>query len=713
MATTWADPDLWIAVLVVSIALGFVIFVHELGHFAVAKLCGVKCEKFYLGFDIAGLRLCRFTWGETEYGIGILPLGGYVKMLGQEDNPARLREEIERAKQKQAGDEAPASSADDAKSEAKRAESDQPPGEEIDVKAAEKALFDPRSYLAQSVPRRMAIISAGVIMNLVFAFVMAVLAFEMGVERVKCVVGQTIPGEAAWQEGLRSGDQILEIAGRKIEKFRDMQQAVSLGDNLEQGIPVFVKRPGVKDRLSFTVMPDSSGLLPRIGIISSSKTRLQTEGLAAVPGSAAAQCSPKLMLGDQIVQIDDTPIETYAELHAYLALHRDKPLTVVVERGAATEGRKDQASSGTQRLTITVAPNPMCRLGLAMEMGEISAVQKGSPAARAGIRPGDLITKVDGQPPGDPMTLPDRLRQLAGETITLTVQRKDKPIDFQVTLRRAEWFETPAGDLIPLDLPVAVPSLGIAYAVGNRVHSPIEGSPAAEAGLRAGDEVGAAELIPPKQQTPEESKLGQRKMSLEFDEDNRSWPSMIYTLQRLLPGTQVELHWTRQNEEKTNTLQPKPCNDWFNPDRGFLLESLTFVEKAQTHGQAVRLGAEETVHATLLVYRILQKLGTRQVSPRALGGPISIFRWLKHAAEQSFPELLITLTLLSANLAVLNFLPIPLLDGGHMVFLTWEAVRGKPANERVQLVLTYLGLIIILTLMVWVISLDIGLIPRQ
>ena len=87
--------------LMVAFGLGFVIFVHELGHFVVAKLCGVKCEKFYLGFDIAGLKFCKFRWGETEYGIGILPLGGYVKMLGQEDNPAKLREEMERAKQQE------------------------------------------------------------------------------------------------------------------------------------------------------------------------------------------------------------------------------------------------------------------------------------------------------------------------------------------------------------------------------------------------------------------------------------------------------------------------------------------------------------------------------------------------------------------------------------------------------------------------------------
>ena len=97
---------LCVVILKVAVGLGFVIFVHELGHFVVAKLCGVKCEKFYLGFDIAGLKFCKFRWGETEYGIGILPLGGYVKMLGQEDNPAKLREEMERAKAGRADSEA-------------------------------------------------------------------------------------------------------------------------------------------------------------------------------------------------------------------------------------------------------------------------------------------------------------------------------------------------------------------------------------------------------------------------------------------------------------------------------------------------------------------------------------------------------------------------------------------------------------------------------
>jgi len=71
-------------------------------------------------------------------------------------------------------------------------------------------------------------------------------------------------------------------------------------------------------------------------------------------------------------------------------------------------------------------------------------------------------------------------------------------------------------------------------------------------------------------------------------------------------------------------------------------------------------------------------------------------------------ELLVFLCILSANLAIINFLPIPVLDGGHMVFLAYEGIRGKPPSEGVFLALSYLGLIFILGLMIWVIGLDVG-----
>ena len=82
---------------------------------------------------------------------------------------------------------------------------------------------------------------------------------------------------------------------------------------------------------------------------------------------------------------------------------------MVVER--TVKDAKGKPTGKTERITIPVAPNPMRELGLVMKMGEITAVQDGSPAAAAGIKPGDRITQIDGGPVGDPMRLPDRLNR--------------------------------------------------------------------------------------------------------------------------------------------------------------------------------------------------------------------------------------------------------------------------------------------------------------
>jgi len=739
-----------LAILMVAVGLGFVIFVHELGHFVVAKLCGVKCEKFYLGFDIGGLKLAKFTRGETEYGIGILPLGGYVKMLGQEDNPARMREEMERAKKQAEADRA----------EADRAEADRPahqPDAEVpapDASApedgsapadedadsaspAESALYDPRSYLAQSVPKRMAIISAGVIMNLIFAFLMAVVAFGMGVQQIASGVGGVIPGEAAWRVGLRVGDRIVAVDDEPIEKFRDMQEAISLGDNLTEGKQLTVYRPGRDEPLRFTVKPDESGLIPRIGITSPLTNTLGRDPMPVLPGSAAARAEPELKAGDTIVEVAGRPTTTYAEVHAQLALNYDKPLRIAVER-RADDGRGDDGTGdveggqredgrpqpAVERLDVTVPTQPMRRLGLVMEMGEITAVQDGSPAAAAGFEPGDLIRRVDFDPPtgpdamgnpqpaGDPMTLPQRLGARAGKPVRIFIERTGHegllPID--VTLRVADWYETPITD----GSPMTAPALGVAYLVLNRVHAPIEGSPAAKAGVKASDEVVKVRVIPPPKDPEKKSPFKQKEAVVEFDAENRNWPSFLFTLQETLPGTTVELTWKpRDGQQQSQVLTPYAAADWLDPDRGFVFRPLYFVEKADSLGEAMALGWEETFRSTLLVYRFIQKLGSQQVSPKALGGPVSIFIVAKREAQQGTARLLIFLTLLSANLAVLNFLPIPLLDGGHMVLLIYEGIRRKPADERVQIVLTYIGLAFILTLMIWVLSLDFGWIPRQ
>ena len=181
--------------------LTFVIFVHELGHFLVAKACGVKCEKFYVGFDFFEFQipftqwkiprsLIKFQWGETEYGLGSLPLGGYVKMLGQDDDPRNAEAEA-------SSHRSPAEAATCGRRH-RRAGAD---------RRRQNDPARPAQLPGQAVPARMAIISAGVIMNLIFAVILAAVAYQLGVEEMPAIVGSTSPGGPAWVEGIQPGSQ--------------------------------------------------------------------------------------------------------------------------------------------------------------------------------------------------------------------------------------------------------------------------------------------------------------------------------------------------------------------------------------------------------------------------------------------------------------------------------------------------------------------------
>ena len=256
-------------------------------------------------------------------------------------------------------------------------------------------------------------------------------------------------------------------------------------------------------------------------------------------------------------------------------------------------------------------------------------------------------------------------------------------------------------------------SLGVAYHVLNQVESVIDGSPAAKAGLLPGDVLVKALLIPPDKEVLRQLDADQSEVKIPFDETDRNWPVLMCVLQKLLPGTTVKLTCLRQKAEQEVTLEPAEDRDWPDPDRGFVFEPLLYRDRAHNFGEACAMGGQETLDSLTIVFRTVKKLSTNQVSARGLSGPVGIVMYALHAADQGAASLLLFLTFLGANLAVLNFLPIPVLDGGHMMFLAYEGIRGKPANERVQVVLTYIGLALILALFIWVTGLDTGLFSRH
>jgi regulator of sigma E protease len=649
-----------------------VIFVHELGHFLVAKACGVKCEKFFLGFDVGGLKLASVKWGETEYGIGALPLGGYVKMLGQDDNPAAAAKEAERARSIMAS-------------------GDLPP----EPVSGPHPAWDPRSYPAQSVPERMAIISAGVIMNVIFAVLMASWAFGLGVRELTCEVSGVRPGGAAWRAGLRTGDEITAIGALKDPIFSDLQKGVTLGD-VSKGVEFTIRRPADGSTRTLLLRPDTDLGVPTVGVTSPFSLTLPADLKEGLPG-AAGRATPALEAGDTIRAIDGVAVETYAQLVAELAHRIDKPVRLTVSRGGHSGG-------AATTVEIELPPQPMRTMGMVMTPLAVKAVQDDSPASRAGIRPGDRIVAVDGVAIGDPLTLDERLQSRVGDTVKITVTRADGATeDIDIVPRAVEWLEEARWPTSP----VSISALGVAIGVDAIVAAVVPDSAAAAAGIVAGDRVVRVRFVRPGEDAT-------RDEGLELSEKSPSWPYVKGALQQVEEGTTLALEvegadGSRRDVSLTAVVDPAR----FVVDRGLLFEPVYKMVRAGSIPAALRLGFRKAIDDLSLVYKFLHKLTVNQISPRLLGGPIEIAKQAGKSAEEGFSRFLLFLTMLSANLAVVNFLPIPVLDGGHMVFLVYEWLRGKPPSEGVVAALSYLGLALILTLMMFVFGLDLGLIPRR
>ncbi|MFM9026066.1 MAG: site-2 protease family protein, partial [Planctomycetaceae bacterium] len=145
---------------------------------------------------------------------------------------------------------------------------------------------------------------------------------------------------------------------------------------------------------------------------------------------------------------------------------------------------------------------------------------------------------------------------------------------------------------------------------------------------------------------------------------------------------------------------------------GLRFEPLTREVRATSVGNALQMGVRQTGSDLRLIYGFLGKIFRRDINPRLVGGPIEIAKQAGREAKKGFGRLLLFLAMLSANLAVVNFLPVPVLDGGHMVFLLYELLFRRPPSERVVVALSYMGLALLLSMMLFVLFLDLNLIPR-
>jgi regulator of sigma E protease len=647
------------SVLLVAIGIGLVIFFHELGHFAVAKWCDVFVERFSIGF---GPILWSRKYGETEYALSAIPFGGYVKMLGQDDlDPSQL--------------------------------------------TSEELAKDPRSYMAKPVGQRMAIISAGVTMNVITGVMFYAIAFGYGIEQLPARVGSVLPGFPAWQARLQPGDRLTRIAGRPTRTFDDINRAIALSSG-----PIDVAGVHADEKpFEVDLVPNMADGHRMIGVtpalsLNVLKTKDANEKAADL-GSPAAEANPGFEQGDRVVGIDGHTVSDFSELQKTLIDNRAKPVVFQVAR------------EGSERpVDIRVAPQRFREMGMTMDIGKVTGIVKDSPADKNGIKEGDKIIRLNTRVVGkdiDPLRLPDELAALAGQEVTLEVQREmpqgdPKKVDIRlVPANKPGWVEAPR----MADTPMSAPAIGVAYNVIPTVLSVQPGSPADKAGVKNGDRIKSAELLVPAELTKD--RFGKDKIEVDFAADKGSqksgtWPYFVY-LTQLTPDFKVKLTFTNKDRDPIELVPAvDPKGDWYLPGmRGLRLMQETIMLKSSGVLDAAMMGITHTKNSIIDLYLTLRNLFTRQLSYENLHGPLGIISVAYSFAQQGIPEVCLFLGILSANLAVLNFLPIPVLDGGHMVFLIWEAVTRKRPSERVQIAATYFGMAFVLCLAILVFYLDI------
>ena len=357
--------------------LGILIFVHELGHFLVAKACGVRVLKFSLGFGSPiGFGNFRLRWehGGTEYVIAWIPLGGFVKMLGE-------HLEVQ--------------------------------GEEPDPAAIDAR---PDEFLdAKPTWQKLSISFAGPAMNLVFPVAVLVVGLMIGMPRAATRIGTVDLGSPAAQAGLEPGDRILAIDGEPMRFWDDVERQVRSTTASE--LTVTAERDGEPFDVAVAVVArsglDDLGQTEQRGWIGVQNQRLQP--LVGVPDAGSPAARAGLRSGDLVVRVGDAAIGDWNELVRAVVAGAGAPLALGIERGA------DPVEALELELPATTG---LDELGIVPATVLIAEVSVPSAAHDAGLLPGDLLLEVDGRSIGSFGSFAETVRSSKGRELSLRYARR-------------------------------------------------------------------------------------------------------------------------------------------------------------------------------------------------------------------------------------------------------------------------------------------------
>lgn len=366
------------------------------------------------------------------------------------------------------------------------------------------------------------------------------------------------------------------------------------------------------------------------------------------PGSPAWKAG--LKPGDLVTHVDGREVLDYMDL---ASSELSATVMLTVER------------DGT-RLEIPVEPGQAgvdLPLGIGPELrAEAKDVQEDSPAAKAGGRPGDVVVAID----GNAVAAPHDIEEILSATAIAAGEVAE--IEVTVRVRREGGDEADLRMRVPL-----TPMIGITPFEGPKSARvvPQPDSPAARAGIEKGDTIVSVAGVPVT-----------------------SWEDMTKAI-RASGMKPLDLEVRRGEETIALRLTPAP-----RTELGYAREVVQTVRRERNVFRAAALGWKRTTRFIEMVVLTVKGLVTRRVSTEAIGGPIALVTATYSMFDQGWGLYLQLLGLISVNLAILNLLPIPILDGGQIVLLCAEKLRGKPLPERVVGWLQMAGLVLILGLLV-------------
>ncbi len=265
-------------ILAFAFVLGVLVFVHELGHFLAAKRVGIRVLKFQLGFNPT---VISFHRGDTEYSIGALPLGGYVKMAGE--NP----------------DDVTTGKSDE--------------------------------FLSKTKWQRFQVLIMGPVMNIALALVLTTVVLYQGVEKESYedqppIVGVVVEGSPASRSDIQPGDRIVSVAGRSVNTWDQFLMAIGTKPNREVAIGLLRNGMELPRKVTPTVVGKSRFEIGDIGVLPDVHPHVRS----VVPGGAAEKAGIKS--DDVVLAVDSRPITFSYHLKEAIAKHPDEPITLTILR---------------------------------------------------------------------------------------------------------------------------------------------------------------------------------------------------------------------------------------------------------------------------------------------------------------------------------------------------------------------------------------------